>query len=178
MRALSSQLNAITSHVIGPDTEAVFTAGGAPTITDYQVDLSAYGVMVGAVVAALAARNDDDLMVDFDGHIKLDGTSAARLSADGKTYDTCVCAILVSGAVEEWVVFGDEADDASEVAPTAATARAALAAASITGYDDNFGVITARVKVKRVATDTINYVAGDPTTAAEKQERKHGTLGT
>jgi hypothetical protein len=53
-----------------------------------------------------------------------------------------------------------------------------LAAASITGYDDNFGVITARVKVKRVATDTINYVAGDPTTAAEKQERKHGTLGT
>lgn len=176
-RAISSALNALSTRVLGDTTSGVFTAGGSASITDYQVDLAAYEVMVGGVPAVLAARDDDDLMADFDGHIQLDGTAAARLTADGQTYDACLCAVLVSGAVEEHVVFGDEAADGSEVAPTEATCRAALIAADATGYDDNFGCIVTRIKVKRVATDTISYVAGDPTAAAEHQERVLGGLG-
>lgn len=65
-----------------------------------------------------------------------------------------------------YAVFGDEAADGNEVAPTAAQIKTAITAADVTDLDETVGLIVARFKIQRVATDTITVTHTAVTTDA------------
>jgi hypothetical protein len=166
---------AAMSRVTGADTTFLTTDGATKTIASYEIDIAAGTVIVGGVPGRLALIDDEDLLSisSLAAAVDLAGGAVAALSADGKTYDVAIVAILISGAVQLAAVFGAEADDTSEVAPTAAQIHTALAAAAIANHDSKAGVVVARVKIKRIATDTITYThtaaASDDDLWAERQ---------
>lgn len=168
------------TRVLGDGTTGgVTTDGATKTIAAYQIDMSAVSVLVGGVLGEIGALNDQSICGTsaWSKSYTLDGTAPSVLSADGKTYEVALVAVLVSGAVQLHAVFGDEADDGDEVAPTASQIRAALVAANIAGLDASVGLVVTRLKIKRVATDTITYTHGAPgSNAALRQERLVGSL--
>jgi hypothetical protein len=175
---VASALNAMSTYVVGADSTLISSNGASQTTTVYQIDLTTGNVVIGGVAGIIAALDDKDLL--NVAHIKsyqLDGTAAVALTADGKTYEVALVAILVSGAVEIRAIFGAEAADAAEVAPTNAQIRAALAAASITGYDAECGLVFTRIKIQRVAVDTITMTHAAATTLAVLQDRLVGSIG-
>jgi len=155
--------------------------GGNLAIDLYDIDMTALRVMVGGVPALVAAL-DDAVYIGAGQSVtsyKLDGTAAAVLTADGKTFEAALVAILVDGDIELRVVCGDEANDGSEVAPTAAQIKAALVAAGITDHDTTVGVVVCRMLVKRVAVDTMTVTHRNiDTYETLAEERMIGTLYT
>lgn len=146
----------------------------ANTIALYRIDYTAGALRVGGVYKRFAAGTDQkflDASPDIPSY-NLDGTTITALTADGKTYWFALVAILVSGAVVLRGVAGAEADDASEVQLTAQQIRDALGSASISGADLGAISVLARIKVQRVATNTITLThtnpASDDALAAER----------
>jgi len=153
--------------------------GASQTIAVYEIDLTAYVGVVGDVADHIAALSDQDLVDPLEiKSYQLDGTQAVVLTADGQTYDVAICVIQVSGALELHAVFGDEAADGAEVAPTGAQCQTAIVAAGITGHNAAAGgLIIGRIKIQRVAVDTITMTHTDITTDASlSEERLVGTL--
>lgn len=151
--------------------------GGTQTIAVYQVDVSEAALIVGCVAEVVAAQDDQDLLADIPCY-ELDGTPMVALTADGQTYDLALCAILVDGSIEYHGVVGPEAADGGEVAPTTSQIRAALIAADITDHDQTVGLVVGRIKIQRVATDTITMTHTNVSTnLALALERAQGTLG-
>lgn len=167
------------TKVTSADTALVPSDGAALTIAQYEIDLTVGRVYVNGVVGAIGALNDQPI-VGTDAwakSFKLDGTAAAVLSADGKTYDVAFVVFNLSGTPTLYAIFGAEEDDGSEAAPTAAQIKAAIEAADITGLDSSIGLIVGRTKFKRVAVDTITPVHTDPASdEALKAERALGTV--
>jgi hypothetical protein len=147
------------TRVRGDTDTALLTADGstASVIDQYYMDYSAGSVLIAGLPGIIAAGTDVGLIgaVDWGKSYKLDGTAAVILTADGKTYDMAVVAIVVNGAVQLHAVFGAEAADAAEVAPTMTQISAALIAAGITNIETRAGLVVARMKFQRVAVDTI-----------------------
>jgi glycerate kinase len=156
---LQDSLTRAESRVLTDNPAALLTTDGTSgsTIALYRIDIAAGNPLVSGVVAIMATAADTVILGagTWDKSYTLAGGTPAALSADGKTYDIAVVAIVVSGAVQLHAVFGAEADDTSEVAPTTQQIKDALIAASITGLQQRGGLVVARVKIQRVATDTI-----------------------
>lgn len=145
-------------------TGLLTTDGSNLAIALYDVDIAAGSAFVGGYYKRWAAATDQVLIgagQDIETY-KLDGTAAAVLTADGKTYWCAIVAIVVNGAVELRAVVGDEADDASEEAITPAQINTALRAASITNHDPDVFLVLDRIKIQRVATDTMTLTHTDP----------------
>ena len=166
------------------DGELASDPGTTPsTITLYSMDMSVGDALVGGILGRFAAQTDTLLIGagEWGKSYALDGSPAVVLTADGQTYDAVIVAILVSGAVELHAVFGDEAADTAEVDPTNLQIATALRAASITGLDTSAGLVIARFKIQRVATDTITETHVDPADTgapgvALAQERSAGNI--
>lgn len=153
------------------------------TIALYRINIARGKSLCGNVFKEWAAQADVVLIGagQWDKSLQLDGSAAVVLTADGKTYDVALVQVLIAGVPTLYAIFGDEADDASEVAPDTAGIKAALAAADITDHDASVGGVVARFKIQREAVDTITMTHVDPsgTTAAElalAAERLQGTL--
>lgn len=154
------------SRVRGDDDGALLSSDGTSGSTTalYRIDYTAGDALVAGALGRFSAGTDVILIGagEWAKSYALDGTAAVILTADGKTYDMAVVALLVDGDVELHAVFGDEADDASEVEPDAVAIAAALRLAGITDLYARAGMVVMRVKVKRVATDTITMTHTDP----------------
>lgn len=168
------------THVRGADTTLVAADGSTGSvIAVYRIDYTAGSVLVAGLPAVFGAGTDVILIgaSEWGKSYQLDGSSAVVLTADGKTYDMVVVAIVVDGAVTLHAVFGDEATDSEEVALTMTTISAALIAADITDIEARAGVIVARMTFQRVATDTITVTNIDPATDLDLMaERDSGGL--
>lgn len=155
--------------------------GGNLAVDLYDVDMTALKVMVGGVPAFVAAL-DDVVMIGAGASLvsyALDGTAAVVLTADGKCCECAIVAILVNGDVELRAVFSDEEDGTTPTAPTSAEIKAALAAAAIADHDATSGVIVARIKIIREATNTMTLTHRNiDTYEALAEERMVGTLYT
>ena len=150
--------------------------GSSQTIAVYQIDLTEVFAVVGGVADHIAALSDQDLLADIDSY-QLDGTAAVALTADGQTYEVALVAHVVSGGLRLAAVFGAEAADGAEAEPTGAQCQAALVAAGITGHDaTRGGVVVNRVKIQRVAVDTITCTWETITDDGPAEERAAGTL--
>jgi hypothetical protein len=169
--------NRALNRVLTDDASLLSADGASQTITVYQIDVSTGEVLVDGLFGDLAALNDQDLLADIDSY-QLDGTAAVALTEDGKTYWVALVAIDVDGTVEIHAVFGDEAADAAEVQLTEAQIRTALVAAGITDHTNYYaGVILSRIKIQRVAVDTMTFTHTDPASDDSlKNERLAGGL--
>jgi hypothetical protein len=165
---LQDTLTRSMSRVRGDDDTALVSSdgGSGSTIALYRMNLAAGALIVAGALGRFAAAVDTVLIGagEWAKSWALDGSPAVVLTADGKTYDVAIVALLVDGDVELHAVFGDEADDASEVEPTMTTIAAALALAGITDLTERAGMIVARLKIQRVAVDTITMSHVDPAT--------------
>lgn len=153
-------------RVCGDSETALKTSDGASlTIAEYEIDVAAGECVVGGYYKRFAAVNDGVILgTQTITSYGLDGGAPTALSADGKTCWFALVAIVVNGAVEMRGIFGDEADDGSEDEVTAAQINTALRAASITNHDPDVFMVLGRIKIQRVATDTINLTHTDPAT--------------
>lgn len=152
----------------GSDTTLLAdTASGGSTISEYAIDVAAGDVVVAGKHGRFAAASDQVVLGTQDiPSYGLDGAAPVALTADGKSCEFALVALVVNGAVELRGVFGDEDDDGSQDAPTAAEIMTALEAADITNADLTTALILSRVTVKRVATDTITMTQIDPASDA------------
>lgn len=169
----------LATHVTDGDTSLLTANGGTLTIAAYQIDMSAGGVLVDGTFGAFALLNDQAIVGTgaWTKSFKLDGTAAALLTADGKTYWVALVVYRLNGVPTIYAIFGAEANDASEVAPTGAQCRAALLAANIATLDLSVGLVIARFKIQRVAVDTITVThTAAAATAALKAERVYGAI--
>ncbi len=142
--------------------------GASQTTTVYQIDATAGHVLLGGVSGTIAALDDKDLL--NPAHIKsyrLNGTAPVALTADGKTYAVALCVFLVSGTPALRAIFGAEANDGAEVAPTVAQCFSAMKAAAEAGYKGTPGLLVGRIKIQRVATNTITMTHSNVGTTAE-----------
>lgn len=156
------------SRVLSAGTTLQSSDGASQITTVYEVDMTAGQVMLGGVTATIAALDDKDLLDAAETtSYTLAGAAPSALSADGKTYDVAICVFLVSGAPVVRFIFGAEADDASEVAPTVAQCYAAMVAAGESGYRSTPGLLIGRIKIQRVAVDTITMTHTDVDAVAE-----------
>ena len=145
-------------------TDVVLSAGpSASTIAVYNVQWTGGAVLVAGIHSFVASAADQDILA-WGRSWALDGSAAVALSADGKTYWVAFVFVVVAGALELHAIFGDEADDASEVEVTNTQIKAALTAAGITDLETHVGLTVARVKIQRVAVDTIVQTYADATT--------------
>jgi len=136
----------------------------ANTIALYRADYTAGALRVGGVYKRFAAGTDQKFLdgsPDIPSY-NLDGSTITALSADGKTYWFALVAVLVAGTPSLRGVVGAEADNGAEVPLTAQQIRDALGAASIADVDADAFLVLARIKVQRVATDTITLTHTDP----------------
>lgn len=167
------------THVTDGDTSLLTADGASLIITQYEIDLSAGGVLIDGTFGQIAALADQPI-VGTDAWLKsfkLTGAAATVLSADGKTYDVALCVFRLDGVPTVYAIFGAEANDGAEVAPTGAQCRAALVLADIEDLDLSVGLVIARFKIQREAVDTITatHVAA-ATDAALKAERVYGAI--
>jgi hypothetical protein len=156
------------------------TDGANLTIAVYEIDMTECIAAIAGTCGAIAALNDQDLLdpLEIESY-QLDGSQAVALTADGQTYRVALVAIVVAGVVELRAVFGAEAADGLEVAPTAAQIQTALITAAIVDHEDELGgVIINRLRIQRVAVDTITYTWETITDAAPLNERAYGRLLT
>ncbi len=171
--------NMALSRVLGDDTTVLAADGTAGSTTAlYRMDLSAGDVLVGGDYLKQAALTDTVLIGAgaWGKSFKLDGTAAAVLTADGKTYWYVLVAIPGNLTPALYAVFGAEANDTAEVQPTAEQVANALTAALGSTYKQEFGIILNRVKVQR-AGGAITVTATDPAVSAPlRAERLAGTL--
>lgn len=171
--------NQALSHVISDDASLLAANGTTPsTIAIYRINLSLGEALVGGDYLKQIALVDTVLIGTgtWGKSIKLDGSAAAVLSADGKTYWVALVAVPINGAPALYAVFGAEAADTFEVALTPAQIVAALTAALGTTYNPNFGLILNRVKLQRVGGAIVVTVTDPATDNALKGERLAGTL--
>lgn len=153
------------THVRGADTTLVASDGSTPSeIALYAIDYTAGSILIAGLPGIFAAATTQKIIGSgaWDKSYQLDGSEAVVLTADGKTYDMVLVAIVVDGAVTLHAVFGDEAADGEEVALTMTTITAALIAADITDVETRAGVVVARMTFQRVATNAITVVNIDP----------------
>jgi hypothetical protein len=158
------------------------------TIAIYRLDLSAGIVEAAGLFAAFAAQPDVILLGagNWAKSYKLNGAAGAVLSADGKTYNAAIVAVRVTAGVVLCAVFGAEANDGAEAAVTSAQIRTALDAAlaatpagPLAGLDTSSFVVCSRVKIQRVAVNTIVYTHTNTiTNSTLLNERLGGTLGS
>ena len=138
----------------------------ANTTVLYMANIAAGAMTVGGYYKRYAAQVDavfigaGQTIVTYD----LAGAGAVVLTADGKTYWLALVAIVVSGAVELRAIVGAEAADAAEVAITSTQINAALRLAAITNHDPDIFLVLSRIKVQRVATNTIVLTHTAPST--------------
>lgn len=127
----------------------IAAAGSTPSvIADYNLDLTAGEAFINAKHFITAALTDWDYIGNgYDGSNSTPESAAAVLSADGKTYWGVLVLRYNGGSPELKMVLGAEADDGEEVAPTTAEITNAV--------DEGTWLEVARVKVQRVAVDTI-----------------------
>jgi hypothetical protein len=167
---LQDALTRSMTRVLTDDpADLVFVDGSTPSaIAIYRVDYTAGNVLVSGISGIIAAGTDVVLIGagEWGKSYQLDGSDAVVLTADGKTYWCAIVAIIVSGAVELHAVFGDEADDASEVQVTTQQIKDALTAAGITGLQERGGMVVGRIKIQRVAVDTMTLTNLSPATDA------------
>lgn len=181
MPAASSELrfNMALSKVLTGDASALAANGTTPSTTAiYRMDLSSADILVAGKYLKQAALVDTILLGagNWAKSFKLNGSAAAVLTADGKTYWYVLVAVLVGDVPALYAIFGDEADDTTETEPTAEQIVNALTAALGSSYNDQFGVILSRVKVQR-AGGVIIITATDPAVNnALKGERLAGSL--
>lgn len=160
------------------DAGLVFTNGtSGSTIALYRVDYTV-GDLVLMVFKRFALAVDVIILGagEWANSHTLAGATPVALTADGKTYWVVWVVILVSGTPELHVVFGDEADDASEVKPDETAIKTSLAASSISGYDPTLGLIIGETLIQRVAVNTINMTHTGVTVEALAAQRARGTL--
>lgn len=169
VRALQREVIAGASRVERDDDTGLLIADGASqTIAQYEFDASAGVATVAGFTDRLAALNDQPFIGtdEWAKSFALDGSAAAVLSADGKTYDAALCVVLIDNAGTrslDWAfVVGAEADDGDEAAPTGQQIRDALGAATYANLDPNAFLVVGRVKIQRVAVDTITTTITDP----------------
>lgn len=166
--ALAEHLFRAQSRVLSAGTSLQSADGASPTVSAYNIDLTAGQVMLGGITATIAALDDKDLLDDEEiVSYSLAGAAPVALSADGKTYDVALCVFLVSGAPVLRVIFGAEAADSAEVAPTVAQCYAAMVASGESGYLGTPGLLIGRIKIQREATNTITYTHTDVDAVAE-----------
>ena len=154
LQALSKIVFAALSRCPGADTTGLSSDGASQTITVYQIDVAALPVVLGGVYDTIAALDDQDLLDDITSYDK-NGDAAVALTADGQTYMVALAVFLVGGVPVIRGFFGDEAADTGEVALTEQEIYEAMVAAGEATYDGTPGMVFARIKVQRVATDTI-----------------------
>lgn len=149
------------------------------TIAIYRVNLTAGTAMVSGLAAYFAAGDDQVFLgagAVLDAY-KLDGTAGAVLTADGKTYWAAFVNYSADGSLGQCVILGAEADDASEAQVTSAQILAALKAAGLTNLDSTVFNVFARIKIQRVAVDTITMTHTAVTDGGLATERARGTAG-
>ena len=154
------------------DTTLLISDGTSQITTQYEFSLSAGVARVAGTVDRFAALVDQPVLgTDAWGKsMGLDGAAPALLTADGQTYDTALCVVLLDDgagnkSLDLAMVFGDEAADGAEVAVTAQQIRDALGATALPAFDDidpDCFLVINRVKIQRVAVDTISTTITDP----------------
>jgi hypothetical protein len=145
---------------------------GDPTtpssITVLRVNISAGIVRAARLFAQYAAAADTVLIGAgkwAGGTYTLTGGNAVIPTLDGKTYNMALVAVRATSGVVLTAVAGLQAANGAEAAVTKAQVCAALSAAllatpggPLAGLDTSSLVVFGRVKVKRVAIDTIELV--------------------
>lgn len=173
--AQSADARQIGTRVLTPSTSLLPSAGASAIITQYEIDLTTGDVLINGTFGRITALNDEPI-VGTDAWLKsfkLDGSAATVLSADGKTYWCALVIGLVSGVATLFAVFGAEANDGAEVAVSQAQVLAALEASDYANLDTTALLVVGRIKIKRVATDTITYTVTAPASnAALEAERQ------
>lgn len=153
--------------------------GGTVNTTAIQIDLTTCDVLLGGRPCRIAALNDQAIFGTGAWARTLDllGQAETMPSAEGKTLEAALVAVLVAGAAVLYLICGAEDDDGDQVAPTEAQIQTALALAAIEDRDPTVGLILTRIKVARGATTTITLTHGDPAaTASLALERHHGCV--
>jgi hypothetical protein len=164
---MRDMVSAITRLVPDSNTALISSNPTTPNTTAlYRANIAAGATNVGGYYKRWAAAADQVFIGAGQDIVtyKLDGTAAVVLTADGKTYWLALVAVVVDADVELRAIVGAEADDASEVAITAAQINTALRAADITDHDPDVFQVLQRIKVQRVATDTITMTHTNPAT--------------
>lgn len=166
------------TDVLTPATSLLPSNGGTMTTAQYQIDMTVGDVQIDGVYGRLAALNDVSILGTGQSanSYTLAGGVPVVLTADGKTRWVVVVVGLVAGVATRFYIWGAEANDGSEVAPTGAQCRAALVLAAPTDLDLTALLVVARIKVKRVATDTITYTVTDPAVTAALEAERHTAI--
>lgn len=156
------------------DTTLLIGDGASQTIAQYEFSLSLGVARVAGTVDRIAALVDQPVLgTDAWGKsMGLDGAAPELLTADGQTYDAALCVVLLDDgagnkSLDLAMVFGDEAADGAEVAPTGQQIRDALGATALAAFDDidpDAFLVINRVKIQRVAVDTITTTIISPAT--------------
>lgn len=157
----------------------ISTNGATVNTTAIQIDLTTCDILLGGRPYRVTALNDQPIFGTsaWARTIDLLGQAETMPSAEGKTLEGALVAVLVDGAAVLYFVCGAEDDDGEQVAPTEAQIQTALDLAAIAGRDPTVGLILTRIKVARGATTTITLTHGDPAaTAALALERHHGCV--
>lgn len=161
------------------NTGGISSNGGTVDTTAIQINLTTCDILLGGRHCRITALTNQAVFGTgaWARTLGLDGAAAVMPSAEGKTIEAALVAVLVSGAAVLYLVCGAEANDGVQVAPTAAQVQAALAAAEIANRDPTVGLIITRLKVARGATTTITLTHGAPSsTASLEAERHHGCV--
>lgn len=158
------------------------------TITIYRVNISAGIAKVAGLFGAFNAQANVILLGagTWAKSYALDGSDAAVLSADGQTYMVALVAVRATSGIVLCAVFGDEDDDGDEEDVSSAQIRTALDAALVAtpagplaGLDTSSFVVFGRMKIQRVAVDTITVTHTNTITdSGLLNERLGGTLGS
>lgn len=175
----------IDSRVEGADSALLSSDGAGTSITAYEIDLTTGIARVGGKMTSLPALNDEEIVGagQWAKSYALDGEAPAVLSADGKTYEAAIVAILAGDplVVDHAIVVGAEAADGAEVAPTEQQIRDALEAATtretspLLLSDLAVFLVVGRIKIQREAVDTIAMThTAAASDAALKIERARG----
>lgn len=161
------------------NTGGISSNGGTVDTTAIQIDLTTCDILLGGRHCRIDALNDQPIFGSgaWARSLGLDGEAAVMPSANGKTMEAALVAVLVNGAAVLYLICGDEDDDGSQAAPTEAQIQAALAAAEIPDRDPTVGLIITRLKIARGASTTITLTHGAPSsTASLEAERHHGCV--
>lgn len=161
------------------NTGGISTNGATVNTTAIQIDLTTCDILLGGRPCRIAALNDQPVFGSgaWARTLNLEGEAAEMPSAEGKTLEAALVAVLVAGEAVLYLICGAEDDDGDQVAPTEAQIQTALELAAIADRDPTVGLILTRIKVARGATTTITLTHGDPAaTASLAHERHHGCI--
>lgn len=161
------------------NTGGISSNGATVNTTAIQIDLTTCDILLGGRPCRITALNDQPVFGSgaWARTLGLDGEAAVMPSAEGKTLEAALVAVLVEGAAVLYLICGDEADDGEQVAPTEAQIQTALELAAIADRDPTVGLIITRIKWARGATTTVTATHGDPAaTASLAHERHHGCI--